>query len=119
MGGSEVPPEHLAPPAAVKANDVIAIHGSPDRNGGGPLNLGLGSWLSEAGDRPMHSRDQGRELVGRDLVSPNISSNDIGSEFSIERCSGRFVSHLWLSRSDRQITMPRRNQGGEIGSPYP
>jgi hypothetical protein len=84
MTGGEVPPEHLAAPAAFQANDVIAIDGSTDRHGGGPLSFGSGCRFSEPRECLMHSRDQCCELIGPDLVSPNICSNDIGSEFSIE-----------------------------------
>ena len=33
----------------------------------------------------MDGRDQCPELIGPDLVSPNVRSDDIGSEFSIQR----------------------------------
>jgi hypothetical protein len=84
MGGSEVPPEHLATPAAFQANDVIAIDGSTDRHSGGPLSLNFGCRLSESRECPIDSRDQFAELVGPDLVSPNICADDIGGEFSTE-----------------------------------
>jgi hypothetical protein len=34
MAGTEMPPEHLAAPAAIQANDIIAMDGSPDRDSG-------------------------------------------------------------------------------------
>ena len=84
VAGHEMPPEHLAAPAAFEANDKIALYGSPDRNGRGPLSLGFGYRFSASRERLMDGRDQGREFIGCDLVSPNICSNDIGSDFSIE-----------------------------------
>ena len=41
MSGHKMPPEHLAAPTAFEANDKIALYGSPDRNGRGPLNFGF------------------------------------------------------------------------------
>ena len=84
MAVGEMPSEHLATPATLQANDVIAVNGSPDRHSGAPLTLRFGCGFSESGECLMHSRDQGCELIGPDLVSPNICSNDIGSDFSIE-----------------------------------
>ena len=97
MAGNQMPSEYQAAPAALQANDIIAMNGSPDRHRWCRLSLGFGGRFSESGERLMYGGDQGRELIGRDLVSPNISCDDIGSEFSIERCGGRFVSHFWLS----------------------
>jgi len=79
-----MPSEHLAAPAAFEANDIIAMNGSADRHGGGPLSLNFGCRLSESRECLMDGRNQCPELVGPDLVSPNISSDDIGREFSIE-----------------------------------
>ena len=81
---SKMPPERQAAPATFEANDVIGVDRSPDRHGGSPLSLNFGCRFSESRECLMDGRNQRRELIGPDLVSPNICSNDIGSEFSIE-----------------------------------
>jgi len=83
MSGREMPSEHLAAPAALQADYIVAMNGSPDRDGGCPLSLGFGCGFPEPDERLMDSRDHGRELVGRDLVSPNVSCDYIGREFSV------------------------------------
>jgi len=82
MAACQMPPQRQAAPAAFEANDIIAVNRSPDRYGGRPLSLGFGCWFSERGKRPMHSRDQHPELIGPDLVSPNVRGDDVGREFS-------------------------------------
>ena len=47
MAGSEMPFEHLAAPAAFQAHDVIAMDGSPDRHGAGPLPVDFGCRFTE------------------------------------------------------------------------
>jgi hypothetical protein len=44
----------------------------------------------------MNSRYQGRKLIGRDLVPPNICGDDVGRVFSVERWRRLFVWHLVL-----------------------
>jgi len=78
-----MPSEHLTAPAAFEANDITRVDRSTDRDGGGPLNLGIGCRSSESGERMTDGRNQRREFVGPDLVSPNICGDDIGREFSI------------------------------------
>jgi hypothetical protein len=82
MSGSE---SSLASGSAsrMQANDIIAMNGLPDRHGGCPLAC-FGRGFTEADERLMNGRDQRPELVGPDLVSPNISCDDVGREFSIK-----------------------------------
>jgi hypothetical protein len=84
MARREMPSEHLAAPAALQANDVIAMDRSPDRDGGCPVHLGFDRRFTEADERLTNGRDQRSELVGRDLVLPNIGGNNHRGEFSIE-----------------------------------
>jgi len=56
---------------------------STDRHGGSALRLGFGCRFSESGERLMHGRDQRPELIGPDLVSPNVCSDNVGREFSV------------------------------------
>ena len=85
MAGNEMPSKHLAAPPAFQTNDIIAMDGAPDCHGGGRLTFGFGCGFSEPGERPMDGRDQFCELVGPDLVSPNVGGNDRRSEFSVDR----------------------------------
>jgi len=45
MAGSDMPPEHLAAPAAFEADDIIAVNGSPDRHRGYPPFIEFGHRL--------------------------------------------------------------------------
>jgi hypothetical protein len=93
MSGREMPSEHLAAPAAFETNDIIAMNGSADGHRGYPLDLGFGCWFSESREHLMDRRDERAELVGCDLVSPNVSCDDIASQFSV-RCGPLFIGHL-------------------------
>jgi hypothetical protein len=84
MTGRNMPSEHLAAPAAIEADDIIAMNRSPDRYGGGLISLGFDYRFSDSRERLMDGRDQRSELVGPDLVSPNISGDDVGRECSVE-----------------------------------
>ena len=84
MACSEMPSEHLTPQTAFQANDIIAMHRSPDRDGSCPLTPGFGCGFSEPRERPIDGRDQFSELVGPDLVSSNIRGDDVSRQFSIE-----------------------------------
>src|SRR5271156_133936 len=94
MAGSEMASDHLAAPATFQANDIIAMDGSANRDGGYPLIPSSGCRLSESSERLMHGRDQRPELVGHDLVLPNISCDNCRSEFSIKYWGRRFIGHV-------------------------
>jgi hypothetical protein len=51
MAGSEMPPEHLAAPATIEADDIIAMNGLTDCDGGCPLNLRFGCRFTKADER--------------------------------------------------------------------
>jgi hypothetical protein len=93
MSGREMASKHLAAPAAFEANNIITMNRSPDRHGGCPLTFGFGCGFSEPGERPMDGRDQLPELVGPDLVSPNICGDNVGREFSVNRGGWCFPGH--------------------------
>ena len=48
MAGREMAFEHLAAPATIEADDIIAMNGLPDWDGGCPLNLRFGCRFTEA-----------------------------------------------------------------------
>jgi hypothetical protein len=77
MAGGDMPLKHLAAPPTFEANHVVPVNGSPDRHRGGPLDLCFGRRFTEADERPMNGRNQGRELIGRDLVLPNIGGDGL------------------------------------------
>jgi hypothetical protein len=106
MAGSEMASEHLAAPAAFEADDIIAVNGSPDRDGGCPLALGFGCRFTDANERLMHSRDYDRQLVRPNLVMADICGNNVGREFSVERWRRYFVWHFGSPCRDRQNTTP-------------
>jgi hypothetical protein len=51
MAGREMAFEHLAAPATIEADDIIAMNGLPDWDGGCPLNLRFGCRFTEADER--------------------------------------------------------------------
>jgi hypothetical protein len=60
MAGREMSPEHLAAPAAFEASDIISVNRSPDRHGGSSLFVRFSPRFTEADERLMNGRDQGR-----------------------------------------------------------
>jgi hypothetical protein len=106
MASSEMPSEHLAAPPTFQTNDIVALNGSADRHCGCSLDFRFRRHFTEADERLMHGRDWGRELIGADLVSPNISSDDIGRTFSVERCRLLLVGQFGSPCTDLQNTMP-------------
>jgi hypothetical protein len=83
IAGSKMPSEHLAAPSAFQANDIIAVNRSTDGHRGSSL-ADFGYLFTKAGEGLMNGRDQGCELVGRDLIAPNIRSDNLSREFSID-----------------------------------
>ena len=57
MAGREMAIEHLAAPATIEADDIIAMNGLPDWDGGCPLNLRFGCRFTEADECLMNGRD--------------------------------------------------------------
>jgi hypothetical protein len=84
MTGDEMSSEHLTAPAAFQANDIIPMNGSADRHCGSSLSAGFWRLFSEAGESLMNSQEQGRELIGSDLIAPNVGGDDFSREFSID-----------------------------------
>jgi len=106
MAARDMPPEHLAAPAAFEANHVVPVNGSPDRHCGYSLSVEFGCRFAKARERLMNGRDQRPELVGPDLVVADICSNNVGREFSVKSWRRRLVWHFGYLRRHRQITTP-------------
>jgi hypothetical protein len=51
MAGGDMPLEHLTAPATIEADDIIAMNGLPDCDGGCPLNLRFGCPFTKADER--------------------------------------------------------------------
>jgi hypothetical protein len=76
-----MPAQHLPAPAAIQADDVIVLNGSADRNCGGSLDDGFCGRFAELTEGLMNGRDQRRQLIGWDLIAPNVGGDDLGGEF--------------------------------------
>jgi hypothetical protein len=85
--------QRLTTPPAFEAHDVIAPDRLPYRNGGRPGADGFMFRLAETGERLMNIRDQSADLVGPDLMSPNICGHNLRGEFPIGRCGRWVVRH--------------------------
>ena len=57
MAGREMASDHLATPAAFEADDIIAVNGSTDRDGGCPLSVEFGYRFTKGCEGLMHGRD--------------------------------------------------------------
>jgi hypothetical protein len=60
MADGDMPLKHLAAPPTFEANHVVPVNGSPDRHRGSPLDFCFGRRFTEADERPMNGRNQGR-----------------------------------------------------------
>jgi hypothetical protein len=76
-----MPAEHLSFPAAIQVDDMIAVDRSPDRNRRGSFDNGFCCRFPELTECLMHSRDQGSELIGGDLMASEIRADDLRDEF--------------------------------------
>jgi hypothetical protein len=84
MAGRRMPSDHQAAPPTFQTNDVVTMNRSPDRDGRSPLISDFWHRSSEANERMMNGRNQGRQLVGRDLIAPNIRGDNFSRKFSID-----------------------------------
>ena len=109
-----MPSEHLAFPAAIQADDIIAVNGSPDGNRRGSLDDGFRCELPEVGERRMDSRDQRRQLIGWDLIASNISADDFRGEFGWLLIGHRFP----LFPASNNIPTPVNSRRANEDSPH-
>ena len=72
---ADVPSQRLAPVAAIQANDIIVVHGSPHGHGGNQNFVCLNG-LSEVTQRVMNYGDQVRKLLWSHRVVPNVAADD-------------------------------------------
>ena len=76
VSGPQVPAEHLGAIPALEADDMILLDRAPDRHGWLGLFLRRGHSAPESGEPAMHLGNQAGELVGPDLVMPDITADD-------------------------------------------
>jgi hypothetical protein len=74
MRGRQVPAEHLAFPAAIHADDGIRRDRSANRNRRGSLDKGFCCWVTEFPKGLMDGRDQRRELIGWNRITPQYAA---------------------------------------------
>jgi hypothetical protein len=106
MAGRQMPSDHQAAPAAFQADDIIPMNRSPDWHRGSSLCVEFGYRFTETCEGLMNGRDQSSELIGRDLIAPNVCGDNFSRKFSIDGGGWRFVGHFGSSSSDRQNTTP-------------
>jgi hypothetical protein len=85
MAGRDMPSEYLAAPPTFEADHIIAMHRSTDRHRGSSLDADFCYGFAKGCEGLMNGRDQSRELIGRDLIAPNIRGDNFCHEFSVER----------------------------------
>ncbi len=104
--GHEMAADHLTSPTAIYAHDVIALNGSPERHCWSSFDDGFGRRLAEVTQSLMDSRDQGRKLVGCNLVALQIGADDLHSEGRDWAMQSAIRRTFWFSMFGRQNTMP-------------
>ncbi len=72
---ADVPLEHFSSVAAIQANHIIVVHGSPHRYSRCENFLCLNG-LSEVTQRVMNYGDQVRKLLRSQGVVPNVAADD-------------------------------------------
>jgi hypothetical protein len=72
---ADMPSKRLPPVAAIQANHVILMNGSPYRHGGNQNFLCLNG-LSELTQRMMNCGNQVRKLLWSQRVVPNVAADD-------------------------------------------
>ena len=96
VGGREVPTQHYPSPSASQTNYVILGHGSPNRNRRFRLAGQFCQRFAKLPKRLKDDRDNVRELIGCDLISPDERGDDFGHEVSITRCRRRLIGHRFV-----------------------
>jgi hypothetical protein len=77
MGGRQMPAQHAALLPTIQAHDITAVNGSPNGNRRGSPNDGFWRRSTELSERLMNGRDQGAELIRRELVASEIRADDL------------------------------------------
>jgi hypothetical protein len=96
MSGADMPAEHLAQKPAFKADDMVVLHRSPDRN-----SRHQRRWrrrrraLDEATERAMHRRNQSRHLINTDTILRDITPDDLRDQAKINHLRGAFIGHIF------------------------
>ena len=83
MPHPEVPPQGLAAAPTFETDDMVLMHGSPDRNRRGQRRHGRRRCHAEAAERAVNGCNEVPELIGSDLVLRDITANDSDHEAAI------------------------------------
>jgi hypothetical protein len=88
--------EHLPAIAAIHADDIIALNGLPSRHYRLSLIWGFHSRFPEAGECLMDGRNQRTELIGRNLIAPNIRGNYFRCKLLTILLGWLLIGHLFF-----------------------
>jgi hypothetical protein len=119
MSSRDVPAKHAARPTAIQAHHGIWRDRSADRHRWSSRDDGFCCRFTKTNESLVDSRNQSAELIGPDLITSQIGADDLHSEFSVGRCSRRFVGHFCVSPLRRTAYHTRSISDGNLGSPYP
>jgi hypothetical protein len=72
---ADVPLQRLPPIAAIQANDIILMNGSPYRHGGNRNFLGMNG-LSKLTERLINGSDEIRNLIRSHLMLDDVALDD-------------------------------------------
>ena len=80
MNSGKVSAKHFRSVAAIEAHDIVTANRLTDRHRRSSLDDGFCCRCAELTERLMNGRDQGRKLIGGDLIAPDIGGNNFGRE---------------------------------------
>ena len=97
VAGAQMAAQHLAFPAAVEANDRVALYRTPQRHGRRQHARRIAR-SGEIVEGAVHRADQLRNLLGRDIVMRHIAGDDLRNKLGIGALILRFISHFLSPR---------------------
>jgi hypothetical protein len=97
VSDADMPAEHLAEKPALEADDMVALHRSPDRDSR-QQRCRRGRALAKATERAMHRRNQARELIDADSILRDIATDNPRNQAEINCLRGAFIGHISFTR---------------------
>ena len=96
MRHAQMPAQHLAAISAFEANDMIALHRSPDWD----RRLQRSRHrcrraLAEAAEGAMHRRNQARELIDADTILSDITTDNLRNQAPIDFLRNAAIGHIF------------------------
>src|SRR5262249_40880252 len=94
MSNAEMPAEHLAAKPAFKANNIVALHRSPDRDSRDQRRR---CWfaLAEATECAMHCRNQAGDLIDSDTMLRDITTDNPRNQDELNLLRGPVLGHVF------------------------